>query len=625
MWLKNLAGSEILDATFRVYGTHSWDCTARRVEVYGTDIFTSSVSWNNQPRWRSLQSALTVSHKSACDTRRWIEFDVTPRVRAAANADVSYLALGMRAGSETSMTWWKRYRAHDARLSIEFDRAPLPPTRAQSKMRASADAALQPCNDYPNRYYLRSTRPVLRARGTEPDGTSQVQVRFRIQIPATDKTVWTSSWTTPTSSSTWGERRVPGAAGLKSGQTYRWQAKVRSKDGKTGHLATTAWSRSPWCHFTPDTEYPNPPQVSSSNYPHREVAGGLGTSAKFVFGVNGSTDVAKFEYSYNNQTFNKSVPSSSGRASLTVSVARPGLNYVVVRSRDRAGLISDTTRYEFYVGFPFAGAHWQFNDEGWATNLPRASKNTEPADTGSLELTDSVAWGPGASADALFPPSGVPGSDPTSRVPDGALVFDDATDVARAQGPAVDGTESFTVSAFLRADMVGSSAAAVSQEPLPNATTEDGHAWSSFHLGYSSSADCPTEGQTPCWSFWHVLSEDDGPTNAIARTPVPVIEGEWTHVVGIYDAVNKTVQAYACQGTARPYAGPQASKVSSFTDVEPGWKPWNAAGPLRLGSGVRNGSPVWPFGGAVDEVRVYAGQIVDTAKLKDICTGADVP
>ncbi|MFI2102918.1 DNRLRE domain-containing protein [Isoptericola sp. NPDC019693] len=621
VYLEDLKGSDIKDATFSVYGAHSWDCSARDVDVYGTYELVETVSWNDQPGWRSLQDTQAVSHKADCDNRRYIKFDVTTRVQTAANADVSNISLGMRAGSESSMTWWKRYDSSTAKLSIIFDRPPLPPTSSYTNI-TGADVPKTTCpTSYAARVIVDTARPILRARGTEPDGTSQVRLRFRVLEHSSGAAIWYSTWTTAASASTSGQRTV--TESLQSSKAYRWQVQVSSTDSVTGKALTTEWGDSPTCYFGVDTTYPNPPTVTSSNYPSRQVAGAVGTAIKLSFGANGSSDVEKFEYAYNNTSY-KPVAASNGAASVTIPVTRAGLNYVLVRSRDRVNLVSDVTRYEFYVGFPFADGHWQFNDTGWQNGgLTSAANTVAGAKTGPLTLSGGVTWEPSRS----------PGyGDPV--VPNGALHFPaTGTGVARAAAAAVDGSESFTVTAVLNADDVSHSSAAVSQEPTPGATTADGNVYSSFHLGLSASADCPTEDVAPCWAFWHVLSEDDGPDNAIARSVIPAVAGQWVRVVGVYrfqdgakagDGKNSTLQVFACSLDAWP-EDPQASTQVKIADTDPDWKPWTAAGPLRLGSGIdHNGNPKWPFEGAIDEVRVYKGQVIDAADMTRLCSEAPI-
>lgn len=656
VWLGNLKGSEVLKAEFAVNGTHSFDCNARSVDVYGVATYVDSSTVWDRVSWDARQDRWTGTHRDGCSSRTTrAEFDVTARVRTAANAGDSWIAVGMRAADESSMNWWKRYNGSSGTLSILFDRPPLPPTTDQTEIVPGTGADPVNCADWDHRVQVRDATPQLKSRGREPDGTTQVKIRFRVQSQETKASIWYSGWSAAAGATTWRSVTVPGSVGLESGKTYRWQVQVTSTDPVSDHRATTSWSDSPLCFFMVDTTYPNPPKVTSSNYPEGRVAGGVGTSIAVTFAANGSRDVARYWYSLNSQTFeNRRTPTSvGGSVTLGIPISRPGLNYVAVYSEDDAGLRSDPTIYEFYVGFAFTTAHWQLNDTGWTAGTAAGTAvNTESTSAaGRLTATGGASWTSGATPDALWPPD--PSGNPEGRTPDGAWLFnpDPATrdDVATSVKPVVNGTESFTVSAFVRPDDTSASAAAVTQVPT-SAETVDGDYRSSFHLGFSTSQDCPTEVDPasvdddpttdnrvlPCWAFWHVRDNDPNSYNVISRTSVPAEAGQWTHVVGVYDANSESLQAWACPLYAFPAQRPAAGPVAPFDvdangdgdlvdEGDENWQPWNVAGHLRLGSGMKNGSPIWPFHGAVDEVRVAAGHIYDEDALESICKGVGVP
>ncbi|WP_036970485.1 DNRLRE domain-containing protein [Promicromonospora kroppenstedtii] len=639
-WLGELPGSSILEASFGVYGTHSWDCSTRSIDVYAVEYFENGVSWNNQPGWGRLQDSRLVSHKIECDNRKMVYFDVTDRARSRAGAGQSNLSVGMQAPREDSMSWWKRYQSEKATLTISYDRPPLAPNASQTKIEVGAGEAELGCENYENRVQVRDKTPTLKARATEPDGTNAVSMRFRLEDQDTFSPFWWSGWSSSGSAETWKSRPVPGEVGLKSGKTYRWRVQVKSKDPVTGHVATTAWSDSPLCFFTVDTEYPNPPKVTSSTYPERQVAGGTTTPIELTFAANGSADVVRYEWSVNDQTYSKQPKDVSPGGSVTFStpVLRAGLNYVAVRSRDDANLVSDSVIYEFYVRFPQKTGHWQFNDAGWAGGGLQAASNSEPsAGAGVLTIGPGVAWVAGSTSDGLWPPSTVPGADPDGRVPDGALVFDQPSDIATTAVPVVSGDRSYTISAFVRADAVPAAgsdatlAAAVSQ--VPGAVESvSGDIRSSFGLGWAKDADCteqPAGEDLPCWAFWHARSPSSEDEEVISHTKVPVVVGQWAHVVGIFNAADETVEAWACPMFAEPAVRPSAGETMQMgvdLDGEPvAWEPWNTAGGLRLGSGLEYGEAAWPFTGAIDEVRVYDGHVVDEDTLNRTCRQTQVP
>lgn len=656
-WLGQLKGSEILRAEFSVFGAHSYDCDARSVDVYGVGNYIDDRTvWDNV-EWWSKQDRWTGTHREGCSQRRGrAEFDVTARVRTAANDNESWISLGMRAAREDNMSWWKRYTGSSGELTILYDQPPLPPTTSQTEIVPNAGASPVDCpSAWSKRIQVRDATPQLKARGREPDGTSEVKIRFRVQSQETKKSIWYSDWSAPGGASTWRAKSVPGSVGLESGKTYRWQVQVASTDPASGHKATTKWSDSPLCFFEVDTEHPNPPKVTSTNYPERQIAGGVGTSVSVTFAANGSRDVARYWYARNRQSdaLRRTPTSKGGSVTFGIPIERPGLNYIWVYSEDDAGLISDPTIYEFYVGFPFTTGHWQFNDSGWSDGTAASTGRNADDNSiaGDFSAGPGVSWTQGAVPDGSWPPD--PSGDVSDRVEDGAWLFNadpaGRDDVATSVEPVVNGTESFTVSAFLRPDDTARSSAAVSQVPT-TAETVDGDVRSSFHLGFSTSQSCPTETDPstvdedpdtetrvmPCFAFWHVRDNDPTSDNVISRTPVAATEGEWAHVVGVYDANEQTLRAWACPMFAfraeRPAAGPLASFDVDANgdgdlndDGDENWHPWNVAGHLRLGSGMKNGTAIWPYHGAIDEVRIAAGQIYDEDTLEDICKGADVP
>ncbi|MFJ8364463.1 FG-GAP-like repeat-containing protein [Streptomyces sp. NPDC093984] len=157
---------------------------------------------------------------------------------------------------------------------------------------------------------------------------------------------------------------------LTSGQ-YTWS--VYANDGIDNSATTT-------CHFTVDVTAPNQPVLSSSVFPTTDrqpttnnparTAGGTGD---FTFDPNGSTDVAKYAYSWGFEppTVNPplTVPAAGGSTPTQVTLTPPstGLNVLYVRSIDSAGNISGTaaeldvwTQY----GTPTVSVDGDFNGDG---------------------------------------------------------------------------------------------------------------------------------------------------------------------------------------------------------------------------------------------------------------------
>jgi RHS repeat-associated protein len=126
----DLDEAEVTSATFRVFGSHSWDCNPREVQLWAIDPYGESSQWAGFAQlFRSHLSSQTVAHKPACASHkdRWIDFDATKAAKALANTGGSVMSLGLRAANETDMTQsWKRYRGSDASVTVVYTPKPAP-------------------------------------------------------------------------------------------------------------------------------------------------------------------------------------------------------------------------------------------------------------------------------------------------------------------------------------------------------------------------------------------------------------------------------------------------------------------------------------------------------------------
>lgn len=206
------------------------------------------------------------------------------------------------------------------------------------------------------------------AQGTPPSnptGSGFMSVQYRVW-PVADPTQIT---TVANNFATVGNEAgalVPSGA-LADGQTYAWQAQTLSG------ISASDWS--PTCYFTLDNVRPDqPPTVTSPNYPQNVFNQG-GAPVQFTFGANGVSDVAGYEYDWQQDLGVVSVPigdhgipqptdpysdpkhfarattlGGSAMASL-IPPAGSGLYRLWVRSLDRAGNPSDETSYMFFVKY----------------------------------------------------------------------------------------------------------------------------------------------------------------------------------------------------------------------------------------------------------------------------------
>ncbi|MFI6424512.1 LamG-like jellyroll fold domain-containing protein [Promicromonospora sp. NPDC050880] len=607
VWLGQLEAKDVYRATFRVVGVHQFDCTNREVDVLATDPIDSATVWDSQPALRGWQETRSVTHRDGCANRvTRTAFEVTKRAKEQAAADVSWMTFLVRTGDESSMSWWRRYEGSTASLEVIYDRAPNPPSASSMDINISPGGVTESfdcTNVLADRPVIRGKNPTLVAKASDPDGTNVV-IRFRVYEFNTGVAIWTSDWSPPVGPNTEAAKVVQG---LATNTEYRWEAAVRSSNEYAG------WDESPSCRFRTDFTDPADPRITDSNYPREQVAGGVGTNAWFDVCPNGSADITRFWWD-----LDTSEPEAHGWSvtpgeclRISTPIESPGYHYFAVQSEDASGRTSGVTKYVFYVRFPHATGHWQFNDVGWQTSPPMTAQNRLAGS--DLSRTAGVGWGWGYQGVGKLSP--LRSTPETGGVPDGALVFDSPTDLARTTGPVVGTDQSFSVVAFLRADELGGSSVAVSQAGrLPN-----GDLSGSFHLGYTQNAACGVndvtapDGLKRCWSFW--MTEDDGGIS-MARVPVEVTLGEWYMVAGVHDAGTDTIHAYACK--AGGFGEVSRSKLNDGQD--PAYRAtWNAQGLFRLGSGISStGESRSPFVGAIDEVRVYKDQLLGAGNASDI-------
>ncbi|PWI07546.1 glycoside hydrolase family 2 [Streptomyces sp. NWU339] len=186
------------------------------------------------------------------------------------------------------------------------------------------------------------------------------------------------------------------------------------------------------------------------------------------------------------------------------------------------------------------GGHWNL-DEGTGTTAKDDGPNGKP-----LTLTDGTTWTPGVSGSALE--------------------FDGQGQHARTDGPVLDTTGSYSVSAWVRLDSLpGNYATAVSQDGRRQA--------SPFYLQYGQGA----------FAF-------STPGGKRARLETKPDTGRWYHLVGVRDDARGEIDLYvdgvlAATATAGPaYVG---------------------SGPLAVGRAQWNGTDTDFWDGAVDEVRAF--------------------
>ncbi|WP_083267886.1 LamG domain-containing protein [Lentzea guizhouensis] len=195
-------------------------------------------------------------------------------------------------------------------------------------------------------------------------------------------------------------------------------------------------------------------------------------------------------------------------------------------------------------------SHWQFGETSGTTT-------TDTVTAATATLSGGVAFGPGKSGNGLVLSGGT------------------------ATGPlTVDTAQSFTVSAW-----VTLSAACTANCKLA-AVSADGVRSSRFSLGYVKDRN-----HLGNWNF--VVAEADtdlAPVTATAVSVVPVDAGQWTHVVGVYDAENLQTLLFV---------------DGNLVGAGRAENQWSGTGTFTVGAARKAGATTSFFPGAVDEVRFY--------------------
>lgn len=195
-------------------------------------------------------------------------------------------------------------------------------------------------------------------------------------------------------------------------------------------------------------------------------------------------------------------------------------------------------------------SHWQFDEASGAT--------TVDAVTGAAgTLTGGAAFGAGKSGNGLVLTGGT------------------------ATGPLTTDTgQSFSVSAW-----VNLSAPCTSSCNLV-AVSGDGVRSSRFTLGYVRDRD-----HLGNWRFAVAEADTDrAPVTSAAVSAVPEEAGQWTHLVGVYDAQEQRVSLYV-----------NGSLVGEGTALNQ----WSGAGGFTVGAARKAGALTGFFPGTVDEVRFH--------------------
>ncbi|QQQ77416.1 LamG domain-containing protein [Saccharothrix sp. 6-C] len=541
-----LAGKVVSAAKVNTAYVHAPGCNlshnhSLHLAGWGVDANTS---WNNQPPDRGVINTQAIgSVHGNCSGQKGVSFtNVGPHVNTT-GASTYFIG----ADNESDEWAWRKFNPNDTVMVVEYNGTPGTPTGMHT---VPDPAACRWCGGVP---YVGDSSITLKAQVSDPDG-DQVRAEWDVYDIKEDgtygKDTRAGGWVP---SGSWTSTEV--SLVDFDGKTVHWY--VRAQDG----VASSPYAQHPEAFVVDRTAPVKVPRVDSVVYPEdNRWHGGVSVPGTFSFTADPlDVDVDGFEYGWRGGGWTRiAADELGGTATLPLTPPGDGPRDLMVRSVDRAGNAGPARVYHFYVR-PGNGALAQWSMEG----------NT--ADTAHLGDRDATTHGA---------TSYVPGAVGSALALGGA---------GHAEAPnAVRTDESFSVSAWVRLDVVGDS--------IHTAVSQDGSSICGFCLQY--------EGTSRRWVF--VMPQSDGTPSAgysfvrSAEEPTP---GVWTHLAGVHDAQNKQLKLYV-NGV---WAGTTPRSVE-----------WNATGVLRIGQSKGGGVLGKEWIGALDEVRVHDRVLSDSEVLAEV-------
>ncbi len=581
-FIGGLNGADVKSATFNVYLEHSATCQNLGTRVWITGAIWPGMSWNDLG-WEEMHGT---RDESACNGNKgWKEYDIVGVMKKVANSNGNQITLGLKPDDDSTMNTWKRF-LRDASISVVYNRPPDAPVGQQL-----TDPSVTSCVTGSGRPAIANSQPVMSAIASDPDG-GNISTKFQIRQTNTTSISWDSGWSAGQAS---GSRFSTRAAARTSGIAYAWRAVARDDANQE--------TASGWCEFLVDTTKPTPPSISTLStslsasssdtavYEEGKERGAVGRQGSFTFSNNGATDVVSYRYGFNDPAAPNSVASGS-IVRFVPSTAGPVTLYV--QSQDRAGNLSNFANYKFVVGAAIEDIVWSF-DEGTGTT---AWGDSDRSADKTLDLKGPT-WVDGPHA--LF------GSRPGDR----ALDFDGVDDWASAPG-VIDAQGPYAISVHVKLDPE-----AAGTGKYYTILTQEGAKYPAFLLFYNFSCFARnSQVDKGCWSF-STVGDDQGRAIYTAESPLPVVTGQWVHLVAAYDPAAGKASIWQCD-VGTPEVPSAASPV--LTRVSASGKS-SAASSLVIGRSLGASPKFWP--GLIDNVRVFRGQVIEESKIRRLCQGAE--
>ncbi|MFB8046004.1 DNRLRE domain-containing protein [Streptomyces hydrogenans] len=408
---KKIKGAKVQKATLRVLETYSWSCSARSMSVHLTSAVTNRTNWNNAPRLHDGNIATPVrsfahGYKTGCRDD-YETFDVTAAAQTTANKGKDTITFGLRARNEKSQYAWKKFQA-------DGDNAPVLEVTYNRPPRSPDEFDLGPD------FKCTTSAPYVRVGSTDINFTARAG-DWDDNLDYLDFNLWPagkwdttgdllgSTGTVSVGAATTDAKRSTSAfptSRLVNNTLYSWQVRAVDKAGATSAFAPY---KAP-CRFIYDNSAPRPPLVTSTAFPNADGKdNAFGNEpedtnwSKIKFGSTGvvtllarESDVVRYEWGYNTNSFPESISRTPGTATdvkqnINAKPPAAGPNVLYVRVVDGAGHVSEPTKYFFYV-------------------TPKEQADT-PGDFTGDTLPDLFSLTSGGNL-RLFPSQQAPGSNP---------------------------------------------------------------------------------------------------------------------------------------------------------------------------------------------------------------------
>jgi hypothetical protein len=547
---QGLSNAKINWATLKLWGQRSdGSCASGTWQIWRTQTNAySGTRWSNRPGLAEFMGNSIAPANGVC-TGQWMEGDATALFQYAANAGWWEFTVAMVPYWDDTNIYYKEFKSSETgtlpHVTLNWDTNTKPSTPDM----LTVDN--KPCASGPNRPFVKTTTPTLRAHVTDPDGDA-MNVWFAWAkwngSSFVDEPGGGMQGSVPS-----GTTAVFNVTGNVDGGIYTFRSQSDDSPSHSPYLVSDVTNIPGNCEWQVDISPPAVPTVTADVYQEGRTSGSVGQTGRFT--LSSSPDTKSFLWGWSDPPTSPLTPSTlGGSVSIDWTPTSSGARTLFVRAIDRAENESNKA-YQFIVApESTALARWLLNDVAGATQLADDTGNGN-----TLTVTDGVFGAPGRI---------VPGADGLSR---SAMQFDGVDDVATTSGPVLaDTSKSFSVAAWVKlADTTASHRA------LEQVGTAGG---SAFALEY----DQPTN----TWKFTAPAADGSAFPGATSSSTPRLTT--WTHLVGTYDSAAKTLKLYV-NGTLEKTAT--------------GITTWAANGALRIGAS---------WAGAVSEVQVWNRVISDT-------------